>query len=211
MCGIALITGPNPDAVIFDRMMEAIAPRGEARETFGDDRHRLGTQRLKIVDRERAIQPWASPDGRFAVCYNGEVYNFRSLRSELAALGHELRSDSDTEVILEAFLEWGEQAVHRLRGEFAFAVADRVTDRVYLARDPLGVKPLYWSRGDGHLYVASELKALVPARAPVSEVPPGHHGWGSPAQAPAVAAYVDLLTMGDGDEPITDVGEATRL
>ena len=85
MCGIALIVGPNPDPVIFDSMLDAIAPRGEARETFGDDRHLLGTQRLKIVDRERAIQPWRSPDGRWAVCYNGEIYNFRALRSELAA------------------------------------------------------------------------------------------------------------------------------
>jgi asparagine synthase (glutamine-hydrolysing) len=211
MCGIAVITGPNPSAVVFDRMMDAISPRGEARETLSDDRHLLGTQRLKIVDRERAIQPWESPDGRFAVCYNGEVYNFRSLRSELAALGHELRSDSDTEVILEACLEWGEQAVHHLRGEFAFAVVDRVTDEVYLARDPLGVKPLYWSRCDGHLYVASEVKALVPAGGLVGEVPPGHHGWGSPTQDPALTAYVDLLTMGNDDAPITDAGEATRL
>ena len=107
MCGIALVIGPNPSAMVFDWMMDAIAPRGEARETLSDARHDLGTQRLKIVDRERAIQPWTSRDGRFAACYNGEVYNFRSLRSELAALGHVLRSDSDTEVILEAFLEWG--------------------------------------------------------------------------------------------------------
>jgi asparagine synthase (glutamine-hydrolysing) len=211
MCGIALIIGPNPDPRAFDSMLDAIAPRGEVRETLSDDRHYLGTQRLKIVDRERAIQPWTSPDGRWAVCYNGEIYNFRSLRSELAALGHELRTDSDTEVILEAFLEWGERAVHRLRGEFAFAVVDQGADRVYLARDPLGVKPLYWSRRDGHLYVASELKALVPAGGPVSEIPPGHHGWGSPLEDPAVSAYVDLLTMGDGDEPITGVSEAARL
>ena len=114
-------------------------------------------------------------------------------------------------MILEAFLEWGEQAVHRLRGEFAFAVVDRGADRVYLARDPLGVKPLYWSRSGGHLYVASELKALVPVGGPVREIPPGHHGWGSAVEDPAVTAYVDLLTMGDGDEPITDVGEAARL
>ena len=130
MCGIALIIGPNPNTTVFERMLDAIAPRGDARETLSGDRYHLGTQRLKIVDRERAIQPWGSPDGRWAVCYNGEVYNFRSLRSELAALGHEMRSDSDTEVILEAFLEWGEQAVHRLRGEFAFAVVDRAFDRV---------------------------------------------------------------------------------
>ena len=135
MCGIALIVGPNPDRTVFEWMLGGIAPRGEARETLSDDRHLLGTQRLKIVDRERAIQPWGSPDGRWAVCYNGEVYNFRSLRSELAALGHVLRSDSDTEVVLEAFLEWGEGAVRRLRGEFAFAIADRTTEQVYLARD----------------------------------------------------------------------------
>jgi len=211
MCGIALAVGPNPSLTVFDQMLDAIAPRGDVREAVRDDRHYLGTQRLKIVDRERAIQPWSSADGRWAVCYNGEVYNFRSLRSELAALGHQLQSDSDTEVVLEAFTEWGEQAVHRLRGEFAFAVVDRETDRVYLARDPLGVKPLYWSRCGGHLYVASELKALVPTGGPVSEIPPGHHGWASPAQDPAVTPYVDLLTMGDGDEPITDVGEAARL
>ena len=211
MCGIALIIGPNPNAVVFGRMLDAIAPRGEVRETLIDERHYLATHLLKIVDRERAIQPWNSPDGRWTVCYNGEVYNFRSLRSRLAALGHELRSDSDTEVILEAFLEWGERAIHRLRGEFAFAVVDRAADRVYLARDPLGVKPLYWSRCGGHLYVASELKALVPVGGLVSEIPPGHHGWGSPTQDPAVTAYVDLLTLGDGEEPITDVGEAARL
>ena len=211
MCGIALIIGPNPNAVVFDQMLDAIAPRGDVRETLSGDRYHLGTQRLKIVDRERAIQPWSSPDGRWAVCYNGEVYNFRSLRSELAALGHKLRSDSDTEVILEAFLEWGEGAVHRLRGEFAFAVVDRTADRTYLARDPLGVKPLYWSRCDGHLFVASELKALVPVGGQVSEIPPGHHGWASPIRDPAAAAYVDLLTIGDDDELITDVGEAARL
>src|ERR1700722_6579658 len=211
MCGIALAVGPNPSGTVFDQMLDAIAPRGDVREAVRDDRHYLGTQRLKIVDRERAIQPWNSADGRWAVCYNGEVYNFRSLRSELAALGHQLRSDSDTEVVLEAFAEWGEQAVHRLRGEFAFAVVDRETDRVYLARDPLGVKPLYWSRCGGHLYVASELKALVPVGGAVSEIPPGHHGWASPAQDPAITPYVDLLTMGDGDELITDVDEAARV
>ena len=210
MCGVALIVGPNPNAMVLDSMLDAIASRGEVRETFRAERQQLGTQRLKIVDRERAIQPWSSPDGRWAACYNGEVYNFRSLRSELAALGHVPRSDSDTEVILLSFLEWGECAVHHLRGEFAFAVVDRAADRVYLARDPLGVKPLYWCRHDGHLYAASELKALVPVGGRVCEIPPGHHGWGSPAQDPAVTAYVDLLSMGDGDEPVTDIGEAAR-
>jgi asparagine synthase (glutamine-hydrolysing) len=210
MCGIALIVGPNPDPLVFDAMMVGIASRGEVREVLCDDGSYLGTQRLKIVDRERAVQPWSSADGRWVVCYNGEVYNFRSLRSELAALGHVLRSDSDTEVVLEAFLEWGEGAVHRLRGEFAFAIVDKLTSQVYFARDPLGVKPLYWSRHGGHLYAASELKALVPAGHRIVEIAPGHHGWGSPAQDPAATAYVDLLSMGDGEKPVEDVGEAVR-
>src|ERR1700744_6566694 len=179
MCGIALAVGPNPSVAVFDQMLDAIAPRGDVRETLIDDRHCLGTQRLKIVDRERAVQPWTSADGRWAACYNGEIFNFRALRTELADRGHVLRSDSDTEVLLEAFLEWGEDAVHHLRGEFSFALADNAGDRVYLARDPLGVKPLYWSRHDGHLFAASELKALIPAGGPVSEIPPGHHDWGS--------------------------------
>ena len=210
MCGIALIVGSAPDRLVFESMLSGIAPRGEVRETLCDERHLLSTQRLKIVDRERAIQPWRSADGRWAVCYNGEVYNFRSLGSELASLGHVLRSDSDTEVVLEAFLEWGERAVHRLRGEFAFAIVDRAADQVYLARDPLGVKPLYWSRHNGHLYAASEIKALVPAGGRIYEIPPGHHGWGNPAQDPAVTAYVNLQGMGNGDEPVADVNEAAR-
>jgi asparagine synthase (glutamine-hydrolysing) len=210
MCGIALIVGPSPSRSVFDAMMAGIASRGEARETRSDDRHLLGTQRLKIVDRDRAVQPWHSADGRWAVCYNGEVYNFRPLRAQLAALGHRMRSDSDTEVVLEAFLEWGGQAVHRLRGEFAFAIVDKAADRVYLARDPLGVKPLYWSRHHGHLYAASELKALVPAGGQIQEIPPGHHGWGTPDDDPAPAAYVDLLHMGDDDEPVEDTAEAAK-
>jgi len=210
MCGIALIVGPNPDPAVFDAMLGQIASRGESREVLCGPRHLLGTQRLKIVDRERAVQPWISPDGRWALCYNGEIYNFRALRSELTALGHLLRGDGDTEVVLESFLEWGEDAVHHLRGEYAFAVTDRREDRVYFARDPLGVKPLYWSRQDGHLYAASELKALVAAGGRINEVPPGHHGWGSPVEDLAVKPHVDLLTMGDDDEPVEDVQEATR-
>jgi asparagine synthase (glutamine-hydrolysing) len=155
------------------------------------------------------------------LCYNGEVFNYRALQAELASRGHRLRSDSDTEVVLEAFLEWGAAAVGRLRGEFAFALADTAADRVYLARDPLGVKPLYWSRAGGCLYVASEVKALTGVGAPVSEVPPGHHGWaeggwaaaGSPAAAagPDLAPYVDLLRLGEGQPEIGDPDEAAKL
>ena len=171
----------------------------------------LGTQRLQIVDRERAVQPWTSADGAWALCYNGEVFNYRELRTELQGLGHQLRSSSDTEVVLESFLEWGEEAVHHFRGEFAFAAVERSTGRVYLARDPVGVKPLYWSEQGGRLHIASEVKSLVPVGAAVTEVPPGHHGWGAPGSAPRLAPYVDLMRLGEDEDPIEDPDEAMKL
>ncbi len=127
MCGIALILGDGADRALFDQMMAAISPRGDVEETLCADGSLLGTQRLQIVDRDRAVQPWTSADGRWALCYNGEVFNYRELRTELMDLGHQLRSSSDTEVVLEAFLEWGDAAVHHFRGEFAFALVERLT------------------------------------------------------------------------------------
>ena len=113
-------------------------------------------------------------------------------------------------MVLEAFLTWGEGAVDKLRGEYAFAVVDRTVGDVYLARDPLGVKPLYWSRSDGRLHIASEVKALVPVGAPVLEVPPGHHGWAGTAYGPDLLPYVDLMKLG-ADLPIEDPDEAAKL
>jgi asparagine synthase (glutamine-hydrolysing) len=211
MCGIALIVGPGADERLFRRMLASIRPRGDVEESLLGEGLLAGTQRLRIVDRERAVQPWLSADGRFLLCYNGEVYNHRALRAELAGRGHRMRTDGDTEVVLEAFLEWGEQAVHRLRGEYAFAIVERATGRTYLARDPLGVKPLYWSRAGGRLHVASEVKALVPVGAPVSEVPPGQHGWAEPAAAPDLVPHLDLLRLGEDADPIEDPAKAVGL
>jgi asparagine synthase (glutamine-hydrolysing) len=211
MCGIALIVGPGADERLFRRMLASIRPRVDVEESLLGEGLLAGTQRLRIVDRERAVQPWLSADGRFLLCYNGEVYNHRALRAELAGRGHRMRTDGDTEVVLEAFLEWGEQAVHRLRGEYAFAIVERATGRTYLARDPLGVKPLYWSRAGGRLHVASEVKALVPVGAPVSEVPPGQHGWAEPAAAPDLVPHLDLLRLGEDADPIEDPAEAAGL
>ncbi len=212
MCGIALVIGTRPDPHLFDRMLAAIEPRGDVTETLTDERMLCGTQRLRIVDRERAVQPWVSADGRWALCYNGEVFNYHELHTELVKLGHEFRSESDTEVVLEAFLEWGDSAVHHLRGEFAFTVVERPTGRAYLARDPVGVKPLYWSRAAGRLHIASEVKALVPVGAGIAEVPPGHHGWSDNlADEPHLSPYVDLLALGDDEEQLTDPDEAMAL
>jgi asparagine synthase (glutamine-hydrolysing) len=187
-----------------------LAPRGESLEARCTATLLAGTQRLRIVDRGAAAQPWTSGDGRWVLCYNGELFNYRELRAELQGLGHSFRGASDTEVVLEAFAQWGERAVGRFRGEFALAIADPAAGRMYLARDPLGVKPLYWARQDGRLHVASEIKALVPLGAPVCEIPPGHHGWADAGTGPGLSAYVDLLALGAG-EPVEDPAEAAKL
>jgi asparagine synthase (glutamine-hydrolysing) len=211
MCGIAVIVGAGGDRPTFMRMLDSLAPRGEVTEAGCDDAVLAGVQRLRIVDREHAVQPWIGGDGRWVLAYNGEIFNFAELRAELAARGCDLSSQSDTEVVLQSFLHWGEAAVARFRGEFAFVIVDRATRRAFLARDPIGVKPLYWSLRSGCLHVASEIKALVPVGAPVSEVPPGHHGWAEPGARPELHPYVDLARLGEEAGPVTDPAEAVKL
>jgi asparagine synthase (glutamine-hydrolysing) len=212
VCGIALISGTGANEGLFLRMLRSQEPRGEIEEVVRDEGLLAGVRRLRIVDRERAAQPWLSPDGRWLLCFNGEIFNYRQLRAELTGLGRQFRSESDTEVAAEAFAEWGEQAVGRFRGEFALAIADRATGRTYLARDPVGVKPLYWSCRDGRLHLASEVKALVGVGAPVSAVPPGQHGWAEPAGgAPVLAPYLDPMLLGADLPPVEDPAEAAKL
>ena len=213
MCGIAVLVGPGAAThrADFAAMLATVAPRGEVEETLTDDDALLGTHRLKIVDRDHAVQPWRSADERWAMSYNGEVFNFAALREDLVADGVALRSHSDTEVVLEAVLAWGEKALLRLRGEFAFALVDREGGRVFLARDPAGVKPLYWAMAGGRLAVASEVKALAPLGVPVHEVAPGHCGWAEPGRTPELAPYLDLGRLGDDQPEITDLDEAVAL
>ncbi len=196
MCGIALVAGAKPGETAFRLMLDALRPRGEVEEVHRDADLLAGTHRLRIVDADGSAQPWLSADGRWLLCYNGEVFNYRGLRDELRGLGREFRSAGDTEVVLEAFLQWGETAAARLRGEFAFVIADRASGRVYLARDQVGVKPLYWSAFPGRLHVASEIKALVSIGAPVNEVPAGCQGWAEPGGVPALVPYSGLLSVG---------------
>ncbi len=208
MCGIALIVGRGADPNRFQRMFSRLRPRGDSEETLLCEGILAGVQRLRIVDRARAVQPWVSADEQWILCYNGEVFNHNDLRIELQSLGHVPRTRSDTEVVSDALAQWGPDAVHHLRGEYAFAMVQRDTGRTFLARDPVGVKPLYWSRADGCLHVASEVKALVEVGSPITEVPPGHCGWAEPDRDPDLRPFVDLLRIGEGERPIESAEEA---
>jgi asparagine synthase (glutamine-hydrolysing) len=144
-------------------MTAALAHRGpDAQDVWLDagGRCALGHARLSIIDLEGGLQPMHSADGRYSIVFNGEIYNFQSLRSELQQRGHVFRTHSDTEVLLQAYSEWGLDALERLGGMFAFAIFDAVEDSLVLVRDRVGIKPLYYHWSNGKLAFASEIKAL---------------------------------------------------
>src|SRR5204863_1202802 len=159
------------DRPLIEAMTEVLAhrgPDGHGVEVFaaGDGRvpAALGHRRLSILDTSpRGSQPMAYARDRYWITYNGELYNFRQLRSALEADGFEFTSDCDTEVLLAMYAKHGERMLEHLNGIFAFAIWDRDRSELFLARDRLGVKPLYYTRRDGVLYFASELKALLRA------------------------------------------------
>ena len=165
MCGIAGIynfDGAPASPVTVKAMTEAIAHRGPDGEgQFTDGPVALGHRRLSIIDlSDAAHQPMPSADGRLVITYNGEVYNFQELRIDLEAKGHAFRSRGDSEVLVTALREWGDAAVSKFNGMFAFAAWDRVGRRLVLGRDRLGIKPLYWAKVGQRVLLGSELKAL---------------------------------------------------
>jgi asparagine synthase (glutamine-hydrolysing) len=122
----------------------------------------LGHRRLSILDLSSlGHQPMATPDGRYWIAFNGEIYNFRELRAELESNGHRFRSTSDTEVLLALYAEYGPKMLHRLRGMFALAIWDAREGRLWLARDRIGIKPLYYTCQGGRFLFASEIKAIL--------------------------------------------------
>ncbi|HUK60479.1 MAG TPA: asparagine synthase (glutamine-hydrolyzing) [Stellaceae bacterium] len=166
MCGITGIVDRRGAPVSRDllrRMTAELLHRGPDSEGYyTDGAVGLGHRRLSIIDLSPAgNQPMATPDGRYVLSYNGEIYNYLELKRELEAAGHVFRSRTDSEVLLHALAAWGEEAILRLNGIFAFALYDRAAGEILLARDRFGVKPLYWcERGDSFLF-ASEVKALL--------------------------------------------------
>lgn len=163
MCGFVCqfsFGSQKVDPHLVERMNESIFHRGpDDGGVFSRDWFALGFRRLSILDTsDFAHQPMVSDDGQKVLVFNGEVYNFRSIRSELEAKGYIFRSSGDTEVILKSILEWGPQAVSKFRGMFAIVFVDIGAKTAFAARDHLGVKPLYLARDRDNLYIASEIK-----------------------------------------------------
>ncbi len=166
MCGIAGIVasdGLRPgEAARLPRMRDVIAHRGpDDAGIWCDERAALGHRRLSIVDLATGSQPLGNEDGTIQIVFNGEIYNHADLRPELEAAGHRYHTRCDTEAIVHAYEQWGDDCVHRFRGMFAFALWDAPKRRLLLARDRLGIKPLYWTLRDGRLIFGSEIKAIL--------------------------------------------------
>lgn len=167
MCGIAGMAGIK-DAELLGEMLRITAHRGPddsgtfVTGTSMRNSAAIGNNRLKILDLSSAgHQPMASPDGNIWVVYNGELFNYIELRDELIADGCVFRSHADTEVLPLLWLKYGEKMVERLNGMFAFAIWDKRDNRLFIARDRLGIKPLYYAVRDSRLYFGSEIKSLL--------------------------------------------------
>ncbi|MFO1423352.1 MAG: N-acetylglutaminylglutamine amidotransferase [Candidatus Competibacteraceae bacterium] len=168
MCGIGgelRLDGGKPDLALMGRMLRRLARRGPDHEGIWSDGPLLfGHRRLSVIDlSDRSNQPMVDPNLGLALVFNGAIYNYRELRRELLAKGYRFFSDGDTEVILKAYAEWGEQCVEHLIGMFAFAVWNLREHSLFLARDRLGIKPLYYSQAPGVFRFASNSQALLEA------------------------------------------------
>jgi asparagine synthase (glutamine-hydrolysing) len=169
MCGIAgvFLAGETGGGAVVrretvERMARVLEHRGPDDEGFHvKGPVGLGFRRLSIIGLATGHQPIFTEDGRLAIIFNGEIYNYLSLRGELEARGHRFRTETDTEVILLAYREWGADSVRRLRGMFAYAIWDEAARTLFLARDRLGIKPLYYSWDGRALRFGSEIKALL--------------------------------------------------
>ncbi len=165
MCGIVGMLRSDQRQACAEQLNSMIAMvrhRGpDAAEVYTDRHVGLAHARLSIIDLENGRQPMQTGDGRFVVTFNGEIYNYLELRESLAARGHHFRTHSDTEVILHAYAEFGERCVEQFNGQWAFAIWDRVEQRLFLSRDRLGIRPLYYTQADRTFLFASEIKSLL--------------------------------------------------
>lgn len=195
MCGICGVLdytgGGRVDRRTVEAMSAMLGHRGpDASGYYQDDYAALAHRRLSIIDVEGGAQPMTNEDGTIWIVYNGELYNFRELRVELAGKGHRFATSSDTEVIVHLYEEYGSDAVRRMNGMFAFALWDSVKKKLLIARDRLGIKPLYYAERGGLLYFASELRPVA-----------AHAGVGDVVNPRALCRYL-LLQYTPGPETI---------
>src|SRR3990172_4956035 len=165
MCGIVGIASFGEKPVLLEeirQMCEAIYHRGPDEDGFYLSREvGLGMRRLSIIDLNSGRQPVSNEDGSVWTVFNGEIYNFQELRKDLERRGHSFSTGTDTEVIVHSYEEYGPRCVEKLRGMFAFAIWDKRRRKLIIARDRLGIKPLYYTTVNGRLIFASELKAML--------------------------------------------------
>ncbi|MFM5883786.1 MAG: asparagine synthase (glutamine-hydrolyzing), partial [Novosphingobium sp.] len=206
MCGIAGIyhlATPKPvDPLRVERMCDALAHRGpDGAGVWTAPGVGLGHRRLSIIDVAGSPQPMASSDGRAMLVFNGEIYNYRELREELRGGGAQFQTDGDSEVILAAWQRWGPGCLPRLHGMFAFAIYDLTERSLFLARDRLGVKPLFYAPlSDGSIAFASELKGLLAHPLLRREIDPlaidDYLAWGYVPDHRSILAGVNKLPAG---------------
>ena len=205
MCGIAGVYAYRSTARPVDRdelvrmrdHMASRGPDGSGEWYSADGRVGFGHRRLSIIDlSSRGAQPMQTADGRLVVTFNGEIYNYRALRSKLEAKGYAFRSNSDTEVLLHLYAELGHDMLRELRGMFAFGIWDCQEQQLLLARDPYGIKPLYYADDGSTLRFASQVKALMAGR--------------GIARDPDPAGWVGFYLFGSVPEPFTTYRESAR-
>ena len=165
MCGFTGFVSRSaaPDANALRAMGDTIRHRGPDGEGhYIDDHCGIAHRRLSIIDLATGDQPMYSPDGRYVIAYNGEVYNFKLLREELIAAGHTFQTTCDTEVVLHGYMEWGAEVLKKLRGMFAFVIWDKEKKELFGARDPFGIKPFYYAQMGDLFFFGSECKSFLP-------------------------------------------------
>lgn len=177
MCGICGIVNiddsPPPDLDLLVRMMGRLRHRGpDSSGYYRDPQVALGHTRLAIIDLETGAQPLCNEDQTIWITFNGEIFNYLELASELRGLGHQFKTKSDTEVIVHAYEEWGTLCFERLNGQWAIALWDKAKDRIILSRDRYGIRPLYYTYCDNKLLFASEIKSLFACRQLERELDP---------------------------------------
>src|SRR6476619_302490 len=206
MCGIAGIyayrsTARSVDREELVRMRDHMAsrgPDGSGEWYSADSRVGFGHRRLSIIDlSSRGAQPMQTADGRLVVTFTGEIYNDRALRSELEATGYAFQSNSDTEVLLHLYAELGHEMLRELRGMFAIGIWDCQEQQLLLARDPYGIKPLYYADDGSTLRFASQVKALMAGR--------------GVSRDPDSAGWVGFYLLGSVPEPFTTYREVRAL